>query len=142
MCGSTFLPNSSSASISSSGSSEPGVWNDRSTTPAPICSRHCFNCAKRLRRLSPGALADEALALKKRIDAIKDEAIRRRLKTAEGEAGRITLSPPGSQDRTERELLLKALDITEAEFIARFTRTVQTDWRLTIKPRRQFRQAA
>ena len=64
---------------------------------------------KRLRRLSPGALADEALALKKRIDAIKDEAIRRRLKTAEGEAGRITLSPPGSQDRTERELLLKVL---------------------------------
>jgi hypothetical protein len=97
---------------------------------------------KRLRRLSPGALADEALALKKRIDAIKDEAIRRRLKTAEGEAGRITLSPPGSQDRTERELLLKVLDITEAEFIARFTRRVQTDWRLTIKPRRQFRQAA
>ena len=42
---------------------------------------------KRLRRLSPGALADEALALKKRIDAIKDEAIRRGLKTAEGEAG-------------------------------------------------------
>jgi hypothetical protein len=33
---------------------------------------------KRLRRLSPGALADEALALKERIDAIKDEAIRRR----------------------------------------------------------------
>jgi hypothetical protein len=97
---------------------------------------------KRLRRLSPGALADEALALKKRIDAIKDEAIRRRLKTAEGEAGRITLSPPGSQDRTERELLLKVLEITEAEFIARFTRIVQTDWRLTIKPRRQFRQAA
>ena len=97
---------------------------------------------KRLRRLSPGALADEALVLKKRIDAIKDEAIRRHLKTAEGEAGRITLSPPGSQDRTERELLLKVLDITEAEFIARFTRRVQTDWRLTIKPRRQFRQAA
>src|SRR5580693_6956567 len=92
--------------------------------------------------LSPGALADEALVLKKRIDAIKDEAIRRRLKTAEGEAGRITLSAPGSQDRTERELLLKVLEITEAEFIARFTRTVQTDWRLTIKPRRQFRQAA
>ena len=36
MCGSTFLPNSSSASISWSGCSEPGVWNDRSTTPAPI----------------------------------------------------------------------------------------------------------
>ena len=45
MCGSTFLPNSSSAFISASGCSEPGVWNDRSTMPAPICSRHCFNCA-------------------------------------------------------------------------------------------------
>jgi hypothetical protein len=66
---------------------------------------------------------------------------RRRLKTAEGEAGRITLSPPGSQDRTERELLLNVLEITDAEFIARFTRTVQTDWRLTIKPL-QFRQVA
>ena len=96
----------------------------------------------RLRRLSPGALADEALALKTRIDAIRDEAIRRGLKTAEGDVGRITLSPPGSQNRTERELLLKVLDITEAEFVARFTRAVRTDWRLTINPRRQFRQAA
>ena len=97
---------------------------------------------KRLRKLSPGALADEALELKTRIEAIKNEAIRRRLKAAEGEAGRITLSPPGSQDRTERALLLKVLDITEAEFVARFTRAVKTDWRLTINPRRQFRQAA
>jgi hypothetical protein len=45
MCGSTFLPNSSSASISASGCSEPGVWKNRSTTPQPICSRACFNCA-------------------------------------------------------------------------------------------------
>jgi hypothetical protein len=36
ICVSTFLPNSSSASISASGSSEPGVWKNRSTTPAPI----------------------------------------------------------------------------------------------------------
>ena len=97
---------------------------------------------KRLRKASPGALADEALALKTRIEAIKDEAIRRGLKTAEGETGRITLSPPGSQDRTEREGLLKVLGITEAELVARFTRQVKTDWRLTIKPRRQLRQAA
>ena len=95
---------------------------------------------KRLRRLSPGALADEALALKKRIDAIKDEAIRRRLKTAEGEAGRITLSPPGSQDRTERELLLKVLEITEAEFIARFTRTVQVRAEISVIVQRDGRQ--
>ena len=43
-CGSTFLPNSSSASISWSGCSEPGVWNDRSTTPQPICAGTSFNC--------------------------------------------------------------------------------------------------
>ena len=47
---------------------------------------------KRLRRLSPGDLADEAFILKTRIDAIKEEAVRRGLKTAEGQAGRITLS--------------------------------------------------
>jgi len=33
------------ASVTWLGCSEPGVWNDRSTTPTPICSRHCFNCA-------------------------------------------------------------------------------------------------
>src|SRR6516165_2904207 len=44
MCGSTFLPNSSSAAISASGSSEPGVWNDRSTTPQPISAQASCNC--------------------------------------------------------------------------------------------------
>ena len=97
---------------------------------------------KRLRKASPGALADEALAFKTKIEAIKAEAIRRGLKTAEGETGRFTLSPPGTQDRTEREGLLKVLGITEAEFVRRFTRTVKTDWRLTITARRQFCQAA
>src|SRR5215831_3468325 len=45
MCGRTFLPNNSSASINASGSSEPGVWNDRSTTPQPIFLRASCNCA-------------------------------------------------------------------------------------------------
>ena len=72
---------------------------------------------KQLRKLSPGALADEALALKTRIEAIKEEAIRRGLKTAEGATGRITLSPPGTQDRTDRARLLEVLAITDAELL-------------------------
>jgi len=94
--------------------------------------------AKRLKRLSPGELADEAFLAKARIDAIKSEAIRRGLKTAEGQAGRITLSPPGTQERSDRALLLQVLGIAESEFIARFCRAVKTDWRLTINPRRTF----
>ena len=40
---------------------------------------------KRLRKLSPAALADEAGALKAKTEAIKDEAIRRGLHKAEGQ---------------------------------------------------------
>jgi hypothetical protein len=97
---------------------------------------------KRLRGLAPGALADEALALKDRLEALKGEAIRRGLKTAEGAEGRISLSPPGTQDRTDRNLLLQVLGIAESEFVSRFCRRVKTDWRLTITRRRVFRSAA
>ena len=54
---------------------------------------------KRLRRLSPGALADEIGALEARVDALKAEAIRRELRRAEGEDYRITLTPPGTAGR-------------------------------------------
>ena len=97
---------------------------------------------KRLRGLTSGELADEAFVSKAHIDAIKTEAIRRGLKTAEGQAGRIALSPPSTQDRSDRAVLLEVLGITETEFISRFTRPVKTDWRLTITPRRTFRAAA
>ena len=97
---------------------------------------------KRLHGLSPSELADEAFDLKTKIDAIKNEAIRRGLKTALGETGKITLSPPSSQDRTDRDLLLSVLGITESEYIARFTSPTKTDWRLTITKRREFRKAA
>jgi len=97
---------------------------------------------KRLRKLAPGELADEAFILKARIEAIKSEAIRRGLKTAEGQAGRITLSPPGTQERSDRALLLQVLGIAESEFITRFCREVKTDWRLTINPKKAFRAAA
>ncbi len=80
---------------------------------------------KRLRRLPPGALADEAYVLKCRIDAIKADMIRRGLKVTEGQAGRIALTPPGARDSSDRTRLLQALGISESEFVTRFCRTGQ-----------------
>jgi hypothetical protein len=98
---------------------------------------------KRLRKLLPSDLADEASTLKARLDAITDEAIRRGLQTAEGQAGRIALSPPGIQNRSDRDVLLTVLGISmsETELVSCFCRPVKTDWRLTITPRRTFRAA-
>jgi hypothetical protein len=83
---------------------------------------------KRLRKLSPGALADEAGALKAKTEAIKEEAIRRGLTRAEGEQWKLSLSPPGESNRTDKTMLLKVLGITESEYIARFTSSVHVDW--------------
>jgi len=83
---------------------------------------------KRLRKLSAGALADEAGALKERTEAIKDEAIRRGLRKAEGALWKLALSPPGTSNRTDRALLLQVMGLTENEYLARFTTATQTDW--------------
>jgi hypothetical protein len=98
--------------------------------------------AKRLRKLSPGALADEIGALEARVDALKDEAIRRELRRAEGEAYRIVLTPPGTSQRTDKPLLLQVLGITAAEYAARFTYPVHTGWRLTCTALRKIAAAA
>lgn len=98
--------------------------------------------AKRLRNLDAAQLADEAFIAKSRIEAIKLEAVRRNLRVAQGEAGRIALSPPGQQERSDRALLLQALGIGEGEFTARFCHQVKTDWRLTISARKQISGAA
>lgn len=98
--------------------------------------------AKRLRKLKPGELADEALALKKRIDSIREEAIRRGVTRAEGLAGRITLTPPGKQERSDRDPLLQVLGISAAEFVSRFCHTVETDWQMRIYPRKTGRDRA
>ena len=45
---------------------------------------------------------------------LKAEAIRRELRRAEGEAYRIVLTPPGTQQRIDKPLLLKVLGITAA----------------------------
>jgi len=75
---------------------------------------------KRLRKLSVGALADEVGALKERTEAIKDEAIRRGLRKAEGALWKLALSPPGTSNRTDRALLLQVMGLTENEYLARF----------------------
>jgi hypothetical protein len=93
---------------------------------------------KRLHKLTAG----EVGALEARIDALKAEAIRRDLRRAEGEGFRITLTPPGTQQRTDKPLLLQVLGITAAEYTARFYHSVQTGWRLTRTPRRKFEAAA
>ena len=97
---------------------------------------------KLLRQMPPSMIADEALDLKDRLESLKGELVRRGLTRAEGAAGRVTLSPPGEQDRTDRGLLLEVLGISEAEFVSRFTHKVQTDWRLTVSRKRSFQRAA
>ena len=94
---------------------------------------------KKLRALAPGELADECGVAKARIDAIKEEAIRRGLTRARGQAFKISLSPPSTQNRTDRDKLLAVMGISESEFVLRFTRPAETDWRLTcsaVKPPR------
>ncbi len=86
---------------------------------------------KRLRKLSPAELADEAGAAKAKTEAIKDEAIRRGLRRAEGEVWKLALSPPGESNRTDKARLLQVLGISEAEFVSRFTSVTHTDWRMT-----------
>ena len=83
---------------------------------------------KRLRKLSPAALADEAGALKAKTEAIKDEAIRRGLHKAEGQFWKLALTPPGQSNRTDKSRLLAVLGISESEYVTRFTSPAQTDW--------------
>jgi hypothetical protein len=61
--------------------------------------------AAHLRLMSPGQLADAAGKLKATLADIKDEAIRRELRRAEGTAYRLTLSEPGRQTRLDRARL-------------------------------------
>jgi hypothetical protein len=63
--------------------------------------------AKRIRKLSDGDLADEVGALKATITALEEEAIRRGLRRAEGADFKITLTPPGTSQRTDKPLLLR-----------------------------------
>jgi hypothetical protein len=98
--------------------------------------------AKRLRKLSPGAIADRIGTLEAQVDALKGEAIRRELHRAEGQAFKITMTPPGMSQRTDKTLLLKVLGITAGEYAARFTYPVHSGWRMTCTALRKVAAAA
>ena len=97
---------------------------------------------KRLRNLSDAQLADEVGQLDARADALKAEAIRRELRRVEGESYRIVLTPPGTQQRTDKAKLLRVLGITPTEYTTRFTYPVQSGWRLTCTALRKLAAAA
>src|ERR1700722_15438554 len=41
---------------------------------------------------------------------------------------KLSLSPPGESNRTDKGRLLAVLGISESEYVARFTSPIQTDW--------------
>jgi hypothetical protein len=96
---------------------------------------------KRLRKLSPAALADEAGALKAKTEAIKEEAIRRGLHKAEGQFWKLALTPPGLSNRTDKSRLLAVLGISESDYVARYTSVVRTDWVMRCTARKVMRTA-
>ena len=91
---------------------------------------------KRLRKLSPAELADEAGAAKAKTEAIKDEVIRRGLRRAEGVWWKLALSPPSVSNRTDRARLLDVLGITDEEFVALYTSPAESDWRMSCTARK------
>ena len=98
--------------------------------------------AKRLRRLTDGQLVDEIGELDERHEALKAEAIRRELRRAEGALFKITLTPPGTSQRTDKKKLLEVLGMSEGEYSARFCYAVHTGWRLTCTALRKLAAAA
>jgi hypothetical protein len=95
---------------------------------------------KRLRGLSPGELADEIGVLEARIGELKAEAVRRCLHRAEGQAFRIVLTPPGTQQRTDKPKLLASAWHNRRR-IRRAVLPSGAD-RLAAPPRRKFAAAA
>lgn len=89
--------------------------------------------AKRLRKLSPGELADEAGKAKAALGLIKDEAVRRELRRAEGNLFRLTLSPPGRQTRLDRARLEADQG---AGFLAPYLYEEDTTWVMRCSARR------
>jgi hypothetical protein len=87
---------------------------------------------KRLRKLSPGELADEVGAVKAQIsdleaklDGYKADAIRRGLTEADGKLFRLAFTPPTPQLRLDSKLLRAVFG---DPFADHFSRTVLVDW--------------
>lgn len=87
---------------------------------------------KRLRRLSPGELADDVggpkaqiADLERALEQRKAEGIRRGLAEAEGALFRLTLTPPGTSRRLDPRTLSAVFGDA---FVNHFSRDVATDW--------------
>jgi hypothetical protein len=87
---------------------------------------------KRLRRLTPGELADEVGGLKAQIADLetallhhKVEAIRRGLDVADGQMFHITLTPPTQQLRVDGKTLRRVMG---DPFVDHFSKACDTDW--------------
>jgi hypothetical protein len=96
--------------------------------------------AKRLRKLKPGVLCDEAGELKaaisdlqRRLDDYRAEAVRRELGEAEGALFRMVLTAPSVQQRLDKEKLEKVFG---EDFIAIFSKEVRTDWQMRVYARK------
>ena len=87
---------------------------------------------KRLRKLSPGELADEAGAVKaaiadleEKLDAYKAEGIRRDLREADGQLFRLTFTPPGIRIAIDGALLREVMG---HPFVSHFSKQNVVDW--------------
>jgi hypothetical protein len=96
---------------------------------------------KRLRQLSPGALADEVGAIKAQIADLelallsrKVEAIRRGIEAADGELFHLTLTPPTQQLRIDGATIRRVMG---DPFADHFSRACELDWvmRCSARPR-------
>ena len=86
-----------------------------------------------LREFSPGQLADQAGALKARLQAIKQEMIAREVDRAEGNLYRLALSPPSRQNRLDREALERAWG---TDFLTPYCHEIDTGWVMRITARK------
>lgn len=86
-----------------------------------------------LRDFSPGQLADQAGALKTQLEAIKQEMIARDVPRGEGNFFRLALSPPGRQNRLDRDALERDHGL---QFIAPYCHEVDTGWVMRVTARK------
>jgi hypothetical protein len=86
-----------------------------------------------LREFSPGQLADQAGALKVQLEAIKQEMIARDVTRAEGTLFRLALTPPGRQNRFDREAFERDYS---TDFLARYCHEIDTGWVMRVNARK------
>jgi hypothetical protein len=86
-----------------------------------------------LRDYSPGQLADQAGVLKAQIEAIKQEMIAREVTRAEGNLFRLALTPPGRQNRFDRDAFEREYGV---DFLSRFCNEIDTGWVMRVNVRK------